>query len=118
VILGIVGFFYGSSFETGVPGVETGEIVGVLTVNGWHNLFHLGAGLAGLAAAGSGAARPYALGFGLLFVVVAIWGFLAADDVVLTLLPVDAAGNVLHLAIGLLGLGAGAASPVAPPRRA
>jgi len=89
-----------------------------MVVNGWHNLFHLIAGLAGLAAAGSGAARPYALGFGLLFVVIAIWGFVAADDVILSLLPVDTAGNLIHLAIGLAGLGAGAASPVAPPRRA
>ena len=89
-----------------------------MVVNGWHSLFHLIAGLAGLAAAGSGAARPYALGFGLLFVVIAIWGFVAADDVILSLLPVDTAGNLIHLAIGLAGLGAGAASPVAPPRRA
>ena len=89
-----------------------------MVVNGWHNLFHLIAGLAGLAAAGSGAARPYALGFGLLFVVIAIWGFVVADDVILSLLPVDTAGNLIHLAIGLAGLGAGAASPVAPPRRA
>jgi hypothetical protein len=114
VILGILGFFYEASFDTGVPGVRSSDVLGILAVNGWHNLFHVVVGLIGLAAATSRAARTYALGFGLLLVVVAIWGFLAADDVILSLMPVDAAGNVLHLVLGLLGLGAGAATPARP----
>lgn len=114
VILGILGFFYEASFDTGVPGVRSSDVLGVLTVNGWHNLFHLAAGMLGLATAASGAARSYALGFGLLFVVVAIWGFASADDVILSLMPVNSAGNFLHLALGLLGLGAGAATQTRP----
>lgn len=114
VILGILGFFYEASFDTGVPGIRSSDALGVLTVNGWHNLFHLAAGLLGLATAASGAARPYALGFGLLFVVVAIWGFADADDVILSLMPVNATGNLLHLVLGLLGLGAGAATQTRP----
>lgn len=114
VILGIAGFFYEASFDTGVPGVRSSDVLGILAVNGWHNLFHLVAGLLGLASAASRAARSYALGFGLLFVVVAVWGFADADDVILSFLPVNAAGNVLHLALGLLGLGAGAATPARP----
>jgi hypothetical protein len=90
--------------------VRSSDVLGILAVNGWHNLFHLVAGLVGLATAASGAARTYALGFGLLFVVVALWGFADGDDVILSLMPVNAAGSTLHLVLGLLGLGAGAAT--------
>jgi hypothetical protein len=117
VILAIVGFLYEASFDTGVAGVRSSDLLGVLTVNGWHNLFHLVAGLLGLVAANSGAARSYALGFGLLFVAVGLWGFVDRDDVILSAMPVNAAGNVLHLALGVLGLGAGAATPRAPQGR-
>lgn len=117
-ILGIVGFLYEASFATGVPGVESSDVLGALTVNGWSNLLYLLVGLLGLGAASSGAARPYALGFGLLFVTLAVWGFADGDDVILSLLPVNGVANAIHLAIGLLGLGAGAATPAAGPRPA
>ena len=71
-IAGIVGFFYSGSF--GSPG-EVDKVFGILAVNGWHNVVHLATGLLGLAAAGY-AARQYALGLGLVYVVVAIWGFI------------------------------------------
>ena len=70
VIAGIIGFFYSSSF--GSPG-EVDDVFGILSVNGWHNLVHLGTGALGLLAAGY-AARTYALGLGLVYVVVALWG--------------------------------------------
>jgi len=108
-ILGIIGFFYSSSF--GSPG-NVGDIFGIFSVNGWHNVFHLATGLLGLAMAGY-AARTYALGIGLLYLVVAIWGFIiGGGDSILSIVPVNAADNVLHLIIGLVGLAAGAASPV------
>lgn len=115
-ILGIVGFLYEASFDTGVPGVESGEVLGVMAVNGWSNLVYLVAGLAGLAAASAGAARSYALGVGLLFAAIAIWGFVDGDDVILAFWPVNTAANVVHLLVGLLGLGAGAATPAPLPR--
>ena len=49
-------------------------MLGILAVNGWHNIVHLVTGLLGLAAVGY-AARAYALVLGLVYVVVAIWGF-------------------------------------------
>jgi hypothetical protein len=107
-ILGIIGFFYSSSF--GSPG-EVDEVFGVLAVNGWHNVLHLATGLLGLAAAGY-AARQYALGLGLVYLVVAIWGFIiGSGDSILSIVPVNTADNILHLLLGLAGVAAGAASP-------
>jgi hypothetical protein len=108
-ILGIVGFFYSSSF--GSPGTVD-DIFGIFAVNGWHNVLHLATGLLGLAAAGY-FARTYALAVGLLYLVVAIWGFLIGSGVaILSIVPVNGADNVLHLILGLVGLAAGSASPV------
>src|SRR3954466_8579199 len=108
-IAGIIGFFYSSSF--GSPG-NVDEIFGIFAVNGWHNVFHLATGLLGLAMAGY-AARTYALRLGLLYLVVAIWGFIIGSrDSILSIVPVNTADNVVHLIIGLVGLAAGAASPV------
>src|ERR671936_732244 len=113
-IAGIIGFFYSSSF--GSPG-DVDEVFGILDVNGWHNVFHLVTGLLGLAAAGY-AARTYALALGLVYVVVAVWGFIiGSGDSILGVLPINTEDNVLHLVLGVLGLAAGAASPApeAPP---
>jgi hypothetical protein len=113
-IAGIIGFFYSSSF--GSPGTVD-EIFGIFAVNGWHNVLHLVTGLLGLAAAGY-LARTYALAVGLLYVVIAIWGFIiGGGDSILSIIPVNAEDNVVHLIIGVLGLAAGAASPAAARTR-
>jgi hypothetical protein len=107
-ILGIIGFFYSSSF--GSPG-SVDAIFGIFDVNGWHNVLHLATGLLGLAAAGY-AARSYALAIGLLYLVLSIWGFIVGSgDAILSIIPVCTQDNVLHLLLGVLGLAAGAASP-------
>jgi hypothetical protein len=113
-IAGIIGFFYSSSF--GSPGTVD-EVFGILDVNGWHNVVHLVTGLLGLAAAGY-AARTYSLALGLVYVVVAIWGFIiGSGDSILGVVPINTEDDVLHLVLGVLGLAAGAASPApeAPP---
>ena len=46
----------------------------------------------------------------------AIWGFIDSDGVLLGLVPVNDEDNVLHLILGLVGLAAGAATPT--PQRA
>src|SRR4051795_3688284 len=110
VIAGIIGFFYSSDF--GSPG-NVDDVFGIFAVNGWHNVLHLATGLLGLAAAGY-LARTYALAFGLLYVVLAVWGFIiGSGDSILGFVPVNAADNVLHLIIGVLGLAAGAATQAA-----
>jgi hypothetical protein len=111
---GIIGFFYSSSF--GSPGTVD-EVFGIFAVNGWHNVLHLVTGLLGLAAAGY-LARTYALAVGLLYAVLAIWGFIiGGGDSILDIVPVNAGDNILHLILGVLGLAAGAASPAPAGRR-
>ena len=111
-IAGIIGFFYSASF--GSPG-DVDAVFGILDVNGWHNVVHLVTGLLGLAAAGY-AARQYALGLGVVYVVVAIWGFIiGTGDNILGVVPINTEDNILHLLIGLAGLAAGAASPAGAP---
>lgn len=119
VVTGIIGFFYSASFDTGNRVLnESDEVLGILAVNGWHNLVHIATGLLGLAAAGY-AARSYALGLGLVYLIVAIWGFLEVEDgvgAILNVLPVNTEDNFLHLILGLTGLAAGAATPKDPAR--
>jgi hypothetical protein len=115
-IAGIAGFFYNSDFTSDKSVRDA--ILGILDVNGWHNVFHIATGVLGLVAAGSYAsARSYALGFGIVYIAVAIWGFIVGDgDSILSILPVNTADNVLHLLIGVSGIAAGTATrSVAPP---
>ena len=111
VILGVIGFFYSSGFESGVPGVirDTDEALGVLAVNGWHNLLHIALGLLALLAAGS-AARAYALGAGLFYILLALWGLIDSDEVILDRLPLNGEDVLLYLVLGLTGVAAGAAT--------
>ena len=106
LLAGILGFFYSTAF--GTPG-ETDAILGIFEVNGWHNVVHILSGVAGLALAGSAAgARAFALGFGVVYLVVTIWGFGVGDGgEILGFLPVNTEDNFLHLAISLAGIAAG-----------
>lgn len=119
VIAGLIGFFYNGHFGSGSDAFgndQSVKVFGILAVNGWHNLFHIATGLVGLAVAGF-AARQFALGFGLLYVVLAIYGFIiGSGDNLLGIIPVNTEDNFLHLLLGLLGLGAGAATPVTSAR--
>ncbi len=117
VAAGIAGFFYNASFATG-DDVPRDAVIGILDVNGWHNLVHIATGVAGLVLAGSyDGARLFALGGGALYLVVAVAGFIAGDGgVLLGLIPVNTEDNLLHLLIAIAGLGAGFATPgVEPP---
>jgi hypothetical protein len=116
VVAGILGFFYNASFGTG-DGTSRDAVLGVLDVNGWHNLVHIASGGIGLLVIGSySGARVYALGLGAVYLAVALLGFLAGDgDEIFNLIPVNTEDNVLHLLIGLAGLGAGLATPATAP---
>ena len=105
---GIAGFFYSASF--GSPG-EVGDAFGFVAVNAWVNVLHILTGALGLVMAGY-ASRQYSLCLGAFYLVLALWGFAIGDgDSVLGFLPVDTAGNLLHLAFGALGIGAALATP-------
>lgn len=117
VAAGILGFFYNADFSTGDKTlVERDAVLGILDVNGWHNIVHLLTGALGLAVAGSyGNARAYALGLGAVYIVVAILGFAYGDgDSIFKLIPVNTEDNVLHALIGIAGIGAGLATPTEP----
>lgn len=101
VVVGIVGFFYSASF--GSPG-EVEEMLGAFSVNGWDNVLHVLTGVIGLVAADY-ASRRYALWIGAFYVVLGFWGFaLGSGEAILGFLPVNTGDNLLHLALGALGL--------------
>ena len=84
---------------------------------GWQDAIHLATGILGLAAARSWA-RDYALGFGLAYAILGLCGLIAGDGTdLLGALPVTVPASLLHLVLGLAGLGAGAATPSAAPAR-
>ena len=105
---GIVGFFYSASF--GSPG-KVDDALGLFAVNGWHNVFYVLTGAIGLLVAGF-AARRYALCWASLYLAIAIWGFiLGGGESILGFFPVNSGDDFLHLALGLLGVGAALGTP-------
>jgi hypothetical protein len=115
VIVGVLGFFYSASF--GSPG-DVDAVLGILDVNAWHNIVHILTGAVGVLAfmAGPRASRLYALAFGAVYIVVAIWGFIiGGGESILGFIPVNDEDNVLHAILGVLGIGAGLSSPEAHP---
>jgi uncharacterized protein (UPF0333 family) len=113
-IAGIIGFFYNSDFTSDKSVRDS--VFGILDVNGWHNVVHSATGVLGLAAAGAySSARRYAIGLGVVYIAVAIWGFaIGSGDSILSIIPVNTEDNVLHLLIGVSGLVAGMATPPVP----
>ena len=112
VIAGIIGFFYEASFATG-DSIRTQDVFGVLSVNGWHNVVHIAIGALLLICAGS-AARGASLFVGLLYLVLCVLGFIATsnsgigfiaeNDTLFRLIPVNNEDNVLHLILGITGV--------------
>jgi uncharacterized protein DUF4383 len=70
MVYGIVGFFFDSSFAR--PD-DLREALGLLSVNGWANSFHILTGAAGLLLAGF-ASRRYALWLTAVYAAVAVLG--------------------------------------------
>ena len=112
VVAGVAGFFYNASFSTG-DGSERDAVLGILDVNGWHNIVHVASGAVGLFVAWwYGGARVYALGLGVVYLLVTLLGFIAGDgEEILNLIPVNTEDNFFHLLIGIAGVGAGLATP-------
>jgi hypothetical protein len=111
VVAGIIGFFYNATFTSDESVHDA--VFGVLDVNGWHNIVHILTGVLGLLAFGAGnrTARTYAIAFGVVYLAIALWGFeLGAGESILSVVPVNTEDNLLHLVLGLGGLGAGLAS--------
>jgi len=108
VVAGILGFFYSASF--GSPG-EVDDVLGILSVNAWHNVVHILTGAIGLLVAGY-AARQYALWLGVIYVAIAIWGFaIGSGESILGFIPINTEDNFLHAILGVLGIAAAMATP-------
>lgn len=117
VAAGVLGFFYNASFAVGDETLTNREaVLGILDVNGWHNVVHIASGALGLALAGSWAgARAYAFGLGAIYVVVVILGFIYGDgDSIVSLIPINTEDNILHVLIAISALAAGFATPAQP----
>ncbi len=108
-VLGIIGFFYSSSF--GAPGEVADGLAG-LRVNAWLNLLYAALGALGLLLAGGGGSRAYALGAGVLLTALGVWGLaLDPSSAILGFLPAAGTNEALALVLGLLGLLAAAGTP-------
>jgi hypothetical protein len=118
VLVGIVGFLVEPSFAVG-DNAQRGTLI-LFDINGWHNVVHLLSGIVGLAMAGTAAkARLFSIGYGVVYVLVTILGFAVGDGgLLLSIIPINTADNVLHLAIAVTGIGIGLSSPAVAPRRA
>ena len=102
LLAGVFGFISDSSFDTG-DGVQ-GDLFLGFEVNAIQNLIHVVSGLVLLAAAPKRAsARAVALAFGLVYGLVAVIGLIDGEDV-LGLIPINAADNLLHIALAALGI--------------
>ena len=117
VLVGIVGFLVEPSFAVG-DSAERGTLI-LFDINGWHNVVHLLSGIVGLAMVGTAAkARLFAIGYGVVYVLVTILGFAVGDGgLLLSIIPINTADNLLHLAIAVTGIAIGLASPAANLRR-
>ena len=117
VLVGVVGFLVEPSFGIG-DSAERGTLI-LFDINGWHNVVHLLSGVVGLAMAGTAArARLFSIGYGVVYVLVTILGFVVGDGgLLLSIIPINTADNLLHLAIAVTGIAIGVSSPAAAPRR-
>ena len=127
-LAGIFGFTADATFDT--SGSKSGDDIasgnannqlqgdGFLgfEVNGWHNVVHLVSGIILLLLASKrGSARTGAIVFGAVYLVLTIIGLIDGNDI-LNFVPVNAADNVLHIALSALGLIAGLISKGGPER--
>jgi len=101
VLLGLFGFLASGEFE--VPELSA-RLLGIYTVNGWANAFHVVIGLIALIMSRR-LSRPYALMAAILFLFLGFWGIAATNgDLLLSKLPAQRSVNLLNLALGFTAL--------------
>jgi hypothetical protein len=117
-LLGVLGFFFDAGFETGKQ-LSADDIGGVIVVNGWRNVLYLVTGLLALGFAAR-RPRPTAAVLGGFYLLLGLWGVAETDhDIgnILEVLPLTDEDNILHIAIGALGLVAALADgPLPKPK--
>ena len=101
VLLGLFGLLVSAEFE--VPEISA-RLLGVYTVNGWANAFHVVIGLVALVMARR-LSRPYALIATFVFLGLGFWGVFAPNaELLLSKLPAQRSVNLLNLALGFAAL--------------
>jgi hypothetical protein len=99
ILVGVVGLIYSYTMEAGL-------LLGLFPVNVVHNGFHILLGLWGISSAKSfSSAKSYATIAGLLYVVLAVVGYLKPNPS--DMLPLGGNDVWLHAVLGLLLLGIG-----------
>jgi hypothetical protein len=117
VLAGILGFFWDAGFDTG-GNIDGDKVLGILEVNGIHNVIHILSGALLLAVAPKRAtARLGVIAFAVVYAVVTLIGLIDGQTV-LGLIPVNGPDNVLHVLLTLGALLAGLASPADDARAA
>lgn len=93
LLIGILGY---------VMNPTGGHLLGIFAVNGPHNMIHLATGIAGIAAGFMGWSRLFCQAFGVIYLLVAVLGFVATDGsgMLLGMVHNNMADNLLHLVIG------------------
>ena len=104
VLIAVWGFFVtGGSMEAGM---DAPAILGLFPVNVLHNLAHLILGIWGIVASRSfGSARSYAQIAGILYLVLAVLGYV--DPTGFGLIPLGGGDIALHAVLGLILAGVG-----------
>ena len=123
VVIGVLGFIPGVVSDYGALRwwrTDSGaELFAVFGTSIFHNLLHLGFGVAGLVAARSAAgARAYLTGGGVLYVALGVYGLLIERLGGANVVPVNRADDWLHLGLGVGMVYAGLAVTIAAPRPA
>lgn len=98
LLVGILGFILNPTH---------GSLLDIFAVNIAHNLIHLLVGILGIAAAYTGWPRNYARGLGIVYLLVAILGFipgLAPGGMLLGIVHINLADDFLHLIVGAAAL--------------
>ncbi len=105
LLVGVLGFVPGITTNYGdlsFAGHDSGaELLGIFQVSILHNIVHLLFGVAGLALAKTAAgARTFLVGGGVIYLVLWLYGLMIDMDGSANFVPVNAADNWLHLALG------------------
>jgi hypothetical protein len=119
LLVGVMGFIPGLTTnydQLQFAGHESGAaILGLFQVSVLHNIVHLLFGVVGLVAARAArASRLYLIVGGIIYLVLFVYGLVVPHDSAANFVPLNAADNVLHIALAAVMIVAGAALSRSP----